>query len=160
MPGPLNGIRIIDMTSVGMGPMATQMLGDMGADVIKIESAEGDVFRHVTPQRHNAMSHTHLNLNRNKRSVIDAKSADGRQRLDALIGGADVFISNMRARDAPPGPGLRNTGKALSGPDLLRLLRLFGTRPYAGRAAIDDTIQAASGMAWLQGGAGAQARAT
>ena len=159
MPGPLNGIRIIDMTSVGMGPMATQMLGDMGADVIKIESAEGDVFRHVTPQRHNAMSHTHLNLNRNKRSVvIDAKSADGRQRLDALIGGADVFISNMRA------PAMRRLGldyatleKRFPGLIYCACYGYSEQGPYAGRAAIDDTIQAASGMAWLQGGAGAQA---
>ena len=156
MPGPLNGIRIIDMTSVGMGPMATQMLGDMGADVIKIESAEGDVFRHVTPQRHNAMSHTHLNLNRNKRSVvIDAKSADGRQRLDALIGGADVFISNMRA------PAMRRLGldyatleKRFPGLIYCACYGYSEQGPYAGRAAIDDTIQAASGP-WP--GAGAQA---
>ncbi len=159
MPGPLHGIRVIDMTSVGMGPMATQMLGDMGADVIKVESAEGDVFRHVTPQRHAAMSHTHLNLNRNKRSaVIDAKTAEGRAQLEALIGGADVFISNMRA------PAMRRLGLDYATlqarfPELV-YCACYGYSeqgPYAGRAAIDDTIQAASGMAWLQGGAGAEA---
>lgn len=159
MPGPLHGIRVIDMTSVGMGPMATQMLGDMGADVIKVESAEGDVFRHATPQRHEGMSHAHLNLNRNKRSaVIDAKTAAGREQLLALIATADVFISNMRA------PAMRRLGL-----DYGTLQPRFPTLiycacygyseqgPYAGRAAIDDTIQAASGMAWLQGGAGAGA---
>lgn len=159
MPGPLHGIRVIDITSVGMGPMATQMLGDMGADVIKIESAEGDVFRHVTPQRHAAMSHTHLNLNRNKRSaVIDVKTAEGRAQLDALIGGADVFISNMRA-PAMRRLGLDYTTLAARFPELV-YCACYGyseAGPYAGRAAIDDTIQAASGMAWLQGGAGAGA---
>lgn len=159
MPGPLHGIRIIDMTSVGMGPMATQMLGDMGADVIKVESAEGDVFRHVTPQRHAGMSHTHLNLNRNKRSaVIDAKTAEGRAQLLELIASADVFISNMRA------PAMRRLGLDYASlqprfPELV-YCACYGYSeqgPYAGRAAIDDTIQAASGMAWLQGAAGAEA---
>ena len=98
MAGALDGVTIVDMTTVGMGPMATQMLGDLGADVLKIEPADGDVFRHVTPQRHAGMSHAHLNLNRNKRSVVlDAKSAAGRAGLQALIGHADVFVSNVRA---------------------------------------------------------------
>lgn len=157
--GPLAGVRIIDLTAVGMGPMATQLLGDYGADVIKIESAEGDVFRHVTPQLHHGMSHAYLNLNRNKRSVVlDAKSDSGRSDLMALLETADVFISNMRA------PALRRLG--LSARELTtRFSRLihctcygYSERgPYAGRAAVDDTIQAACGIAWLQGDAGASA---
>ena len=157
--GPLAGVRIVDLTGVGMGPMATQLLGDYGADVIKVESADGDVFRHVTPQRNRGMSHAYLNLNRNKRSVVlDAKSDQGQLDLMALLESADVFISNMRA------PALRRLG--LSAETLTaRFPRLihctcygYSERgPYAGRAAVDDTIQAACGIAWLQGDAGATA---
>jgi crotonobetainyl-CoA:carnitine CoA-transferase CaiB-like acyl-CoA transferase len=159
MAGALDGVKIVDMTSVGMGPMATQMLGDMGADVIKVESADGDVFRHVTPQRHAGMSHAHLNFNRNKRSaVIDAKTAQGRAQLLALLRDADVFISNMRA------PAMRRLGLdyAALEQQFPRLIYCgcYGyseAGPYAGRPAIDDTIQAVSGLAWLQGSAGASA---
>jgi crotonobetainyl-CoA:carnitine CoA-transferase CaiB-like acyl-CoA transferase len=156
MSGALDGVRIVDLTSVGMGPMATQLLADMGADVVKIEGAEGDVFRHVTPQRHHGMGHPHLNLNRNKRSVVlDLKTPSGMADLLALIAGADVFISNMRA------PALRRLGldaEALTKkyPKLI-YCGCYGYSekgPYAGRAAVDDTIQAASGLAWLQGDAG------
>jgi crotonobetainyl-CoA:carnitine CoA-transferase CaiB-like acyl-CoA transferase len=159
MGGALDGIRVVDMTGVGMGPMATQLLGDMGADILKIESSDGDVFRHVTPQRHHGMSHAYLNLNRNKRSVVlDAKSKDGLAQLVSLIEGADVFVSNMRA------PAMRRLG--LDAATLTqRFPRLiycgcygYSERgPYAGRAAIDDTIQAACGLAWLQGDAGKSA---
>jgi crotonobetainyl-CoA:carnitine CoA-transferase CaiB-like acyl-CoA transferase len=152
----LDKVRVIDMTGVGMGPMATQMLGDMGADVIKVESAAGDVFRHVTPQRHPGMSHAYLNLNRNKRSiVIDVKTPEGRQQLLALLEGADVFISNTRA------PAMRRLGLDYASLEqrFPRLIHCgcYGyseSGPYAGRPAIDDTIQAASGWAWMQGNAG------
>ena len=159
MPGALQDLRVLDMTSVGMGPLATQMLADMGADVVKIESAGGDVFRHVTPQRHPGMSHAFLNLNRNKRSVvIDAKSEAGRNDLLRLLETADVFISNMRA------PAMRKLGLDYASleakfPKLI-YCACYGYSedgPYAGRPAIDDTIQAVSGLAWLQGGAGAGA---
>lgn len=159
MAGALDKVRVLDMTSVGMGPMATQMLGDMGADVIKVETACGDVFRHVTPQRHEGMSHAHLNFNRNKRSaVIDAKTAEGRQQLLGLLEDTDVFVSNMRA------PAMRRLGLDYASlekrfPKLI-YCACYGYSergPYAGRPAIDDTIQAVSGLAWLQGGAGAGA---
>lgn len=159
MAGPLDGVCIIDLTSVGMGPMATQLLGDFGADVVKVESPSGDVFRHVTPQRHPGMSHAFLNLNRNKRSVvIDAKTERGREQLRALIADADVFVSNMRAS------ALRKLG--LDADQLLktfpRLVHCVCTGyaargPYGNRPAVDDTIQAACGLAWLQGDAGTSA---
>src|SRR6478609_7089469 len=103
--GALAGVRIVDMTGVGMGPMATQLLGDQGADVIKVEAADGDVFRHVSPQRHHGMSHAYLNFNRNKRGVVlDLKAQAGREQLASLLAEADVFVSNMRA------PALRRLG--------------------------------------------------
>lgn len=159
MAGPLTGVRVVDLTSVGMGPMATQLLGDFGADVVKVESADGDVFRHVMPQRHHGMSHAYLNLNRNKRSVVlDAKTEDGRAQLRALIADADVFVSNMRV------PALRRLGLDAQGllREFPRLVHCvcngYSERgPYGHRAAVDDTIQAACGLAWLQGDAGAAA---
>lgn len=159
MAGALEKVRVLDLSSVGMGPFAAQMLGDMGADVIKIETAAGDVFRHVTPQRHPAMSHAHLNFNRNKRSVImDAKTAEGKQQLLALLEQTDVLLSNMRA------PAMRRLGLDYATLEhrFPRLIHCscYGYSekgPYAGRAAIDDTIQAVSGMAWMQGDAGATA---
>jgi len=154
--GPLTGIRVIDMTTVGMGPMATQMLGDLGADVIKIEPREGDIFRHVTPQRHTAMSHTFLNLNRNKRSaVIDAKEPAGKQALLRLLQTADVFVSNVRPQ-ALRRLGLDAQTLLAANPRLVHC-SCFGYGeggPYAGRAGIDDTIQALCGLADLQGGSG------
>jgi crotonobetainyl-CoA:carnitine CoA-transferase CaiB-like acyl-CoA transferase len=156
MSGALDGVTIVDLTSVGMGPMATQMLADMGADVIKVETPEGDVFRHVTPQRHPGMGHPHLNLNRNKRSVVlDLKTPGGIENLLTLVAEADVFISNLRA-SAIRRLGLDAETLTKKYPKLI-YCGCYGYSekgPYAGRAAVDDTIQAASGLAWLQGNAG------
>jgi crotonobetainyl-CoA:carnitine CoA-transferase CaiB-like acyl-CoA transferase len=157
-PGALDGVRVVDMTAVGMGPWATQMLADMGADVIKVESpGGGDVFRHVHPQRHPGMSHAFLNLNRNKRSVVlDAKNGAGRDALLALIDSADVFVSNVRPQ-ALARLGLGYAQLRERNPRLI-YCGCYGyseAGPYAGRPAVDDTIQAASGLAWFQGSGGA-----
>lgn len=156
MSGALDGIRVLDLTSVGMGPMATQMLGDMGADVIKVESPDGDVFRHVTPQRNAAMSHAHLNFNRNKRSVVlNIKEESDRARLFELLEQSDVLVSNMRA-SAMQRLGLDYDALKERYPRLVHCA-CYGYGEggaYAGRPAIDDTIQAVSGIAWLQGSAG------
>lgn len=153
--GALDGVRVVDMTSVGMGPWATQMLGDMGADVIKVEAPDGgDVFRHAHPQRHAGMSHAFLNLNRNKRSVVlDARREADHAALLALIDRADVFVSNVRpqglARLGLDYPQLRERNPRLI------YCGCYGyaeAGPYAGRPGVDDTIQAASGLVWFQGG--------
>lgn len=111
--GPLAGVRVIDMTSVGMGPYATQILGDMGAEIIKIEAPEGDVFRASAPAASPGMGAVYLNLNRNKRSVtLNAKDPDDLRRLLRLVDDADVFISNVRPRAGADRPGRRQPARA------------------------------------------------
>lgn len=152
MPGPLSGLRVIDLTTVIAGPYATQMLGDMGAEVIKIEPPAGDIMRAPGPARQPGMGAAFLNCNRNKDSLrLDLKQPDDLARLMDLIAGADVFIHNMRMNAA------RRIGLD---PDTLagRLPRLihcaitgFGQDgPYRDLPAYDDIIQAASGWAALE----------
>lgn len=151
--GPLAGVRVIDMTSVGMGPYATQILGDMGAEVIKVEAPEGDVFRASAPSVHPGMGAIYLNLNRNKHSVqLDAKQAQDREQLLALIDTADVFVSNVRPK-ALRKLGLDADQLCARNPRLIHCSAVgFGQDgPYAARPAFDDIIQAMSGLADLQG---------
>lgn len=153
MAGPLQGVRVVDMTSVAMGPYATQILGDMGAEVIKVEAPQGDVFRSSAPAAHAGMGPAYLNLNRNKFSVtLDAKAPADRERLLALIAGADVFASNVRAA-ALARLGLDAATLCARHPRLIHCSAVgFGQDgPYAAQPAFDDIIQAMSGLADLQG---------
>lgn len=151
--GPLAGVRIIDLTSVMMGPYATMILGDYGADVIKVESPDGDVMRHAAPMRHPGMGAMYLQGNRNKRSIVlDLKKASGRAVLLRLAAAADVFVHNIR-------PAAMERLK-LGADDLLAAnprivyasLHGFGeTGPYAGRPAYDDLIQGLTALPALTG---------
>lgn len=144
----LGGIRVLDLTTVLMGPVATQILGDLGADVIKVEGPEGDIVRGYKPARSEGMPGIFLNLHRNKRSVVlDLKSPEGVANLRRLITTADVLVHNIRSE------AMERLG---FGPDAVRALnpRLVyclanGFRqdgPYARKAAYDDVIQAGAGL--------------
>ena len=99
MPGPLNGIRVVDMTMNVMGPYAAQILGDMGADVCKIEPPEGDALRGIGPSRHKGMGPYFLHLNRNKRSLaLDMKKPGAREVLLRLLRQADVLLYSFRPK--------------------------------------------------------------
>jgi crotonobetainyl-CoA:carnitine CoA-transferase CaiB-like acyl-CoA transferase len=151
--GLLRGIRVIDLTSVVMGPYATQILGDMGADVIKVEAPEGDLMRHIAPFKNAGMGAGFLALNRNKRSIaLDLKRAGDRHVLTRLLRTADVFVFNIRPQ-AMRRLHLDYESLRAHNPRLIYCGAYgFSERgPYAGRAAFDDTIQAMSGMAALQG---------
>ena len=148
----LKGIRILDLTAVILGPYATQTLGDMGAEVIKVEPLEGESMRPVPPIA-DGVSALVANNNRNKRSLaLDLKSESGREVLHKLIPTADVLVHNMR-QDSMDRLGLSfDTAKALN-PKLIYCAAVgFGAAgPYAGRPAYDDIIQSASGLAGLFG---------
>lgn len=149
--GPLTGLRVLDLTSVLLGPYATQIMGDMGADVIKVESLEGDITRNVTPFKTPGMGAVFMNVNRNKRSLsIDLKNPAARDAFLRLVPEADVLVCSIR-----PG-AMRRLG--LSYEDLKPLnpgliyCGAYGfseNGPYAGRPAYDDIIQAACGLAAL-----------
>ena len=149
--GPLAGTRIIDFTSIYSGPIATAILGDQGADVIKIEPAEGDLMRRGLPQR-NGVGAAFAMMNRNKRSlVIDPRVERGRDILRTLIDDADVVVENFR-----PGVmdrlGLGYEALAKTNPKLVfaSINGVGATGPYANRRVYDAVIQAVSGIAALQ----------
>jgi crotonobetainyl-CoA:carnitine CoA-transferase CaiB-like acyl-CoA transferase len=151
MSGPLNGVRVLDLTTVVMGPFATQILGDLGADVIKVEPPEGDVMRQAWPYRNAGMGSIYLNTNRNKRSVVlDLKKAPALEAFLLLAKTSDVLVYNVRPQAMAR---LR-----LSYEDIFSInpriiyVGCFGYSqrgPYAARAAYDDMIQGAVAIPWL-----------
>jgi crotonobetainyl-CoA:carnitine CoA-transferase CaiB-like acyl-CoA transferase len=149
---PLAGVRITDMSTVVFGPYCTQILADLGADVIKVEPAEGDTVRNVgTPAKTPLMGPVYLRLNRGKRSASwDMKSEKGKRAVQRLLETSDVFIHNIRP-DAIDRLGLGYDAVKKLKPDIIYVhCTGFGLGgPYAGLQAYDDVIQAASGAVSL-----------
>lgn len=155
---PLDGIRVLDLTSVVMGPYACQLLGDHGADVIKIEPPDGDVMRLSGPMKNPAMGHLYLSTNRSKRSVvIDLKMPAGRETFLKLAANADIILYNIRPK-AMARLGLSYEDIQKINPKIIYIGAFgFSQRgPYAARPAYDDLIQGMSGLPWLSLKAGAQ----
>jgi len=149
--GPLNGVKILDLSTVVLGPYATQLLGDMGADVIKVENGAGDIMRHAGPSPAPGMGAIYMGCNRNKRAILlDLKTPDGIEALKRLVKQSDVFFTNVRM------DGLKRLGL---GYDELKKIREdliyvhcagYGAGgKQEGRPAYDDLIQAGSGIADL-----------
>ena len=157
---PLEGIRVLEIASMIFGPLAGQYLGDMGAEVIKLEPPEGDLTRSIGPRRSPRMGAFFLTSNRSKRSiVVDLKRPEGREILKGLVMKTDVLLHSMRT-PAATRLGLDYESLAAQHPGLIycHVTGYGDDGPYGGRPAYDDIIQAASGLAMLQQVVGGQPR--
>jgi crotonobetainyl-CoA:carnitine CoA-transferase CaiB-like acyl-CoA transferase len=151
MPGPLHGVRVLDLTAMISGPMATMILADQGADVIKIEPPAGDLMRHYGVMRR-GMSSSFLSNNHGKRSLtVDIKSPAGLEIVLKLAATADVLVQNFRP-GAIERMGLGEDTVRAAKPDIIYVsISGFGERgPYAGQRVYDPVIQALCGLAEIQ----------
>lgn len=152
MTGPLDGIRVIEFTSVVLGPFACQILGDLGADVIKVEPPGGDTNRNLGPVKNTeGLAALFLTCNRNKKSIVlDLKSDEGREAALKLIATADVVVHNFRPK-AMEKLGLDYLAVKKVNPDIIYCATYGFSKkgPYGDKGALDDSIQAASGVAML-----------
>jgi crotonobetainyl-CoA:carnitine CoA-transferase CaiB-like acyl-CoA transferase len=158
MPGPLHGYRIVDLTSMISGPLATMILADQGADVIKIENPDGGDHTRAANNQRNGFSASFLNNNRNKRSVaLDLKRPAALAALLRLVATADVFIQNFRPGVAER-MGLGEDAVRAVAPEIVYVsISGFGeTGPYAQKPVYDPLIQAVSGLASVQAGSDAE----
>jgi crotonobetainyl-CoA:carnitine CoA-transferase CaiB-like acyl-CoA transferase len=151
-PGPLSGLRVIDLTAMVMGPYCTQIMADMGADVVKIEPPAGDNTRYISVGPEPGLAGVFVNVNRGKRSVVlDLRSEAGNRALHRLLESADVFVHSMRARAVQSlGFGYDDVRKIK--PDIVYTNCYgYGRRgPAADLTAYDDTIQAECGLPYVQ----------
>ena len=152
MSGPLSGVRVVDCTTVVLGPWAAQQLGDLGADVIKVEPPEGDTTRQLGPMKNPGMGAFYLAVNRNKRSIVlDLKQPAARDVLLRLARDANVLLHNYRPQAARR-LGMSYEAFRAVNPGIV-YVGTYGFRaagPYGDKPAYDDIIQAASGIASLQ----------
>ncbi|WP_428536116.1 CaiB/BaiF CoA transferase family protein [Rhodopila sp.] len=154
MPGPLHGFRIVDLTSMISGPLATMILADQGADVIKVENPDGGDHTRAANNRRNGFSASFLNNNRNKRSVaLDLKSPAAREAMLRLLSTADVLVQNFRPGVAER-MGLGEDAVRAVAPAIVYVsISGFGeTGPYAQKPVYDPLVQAVSGLASIQAG--------
>ena len=150
--GPLTGLRVVDLTGMVMGPYCTQIMADMGADVIKVEPPEGDNTRFISVSPEPGMSGVFANVNRGKRSVVlDLRSASGKAGLRALVKSADVFIHSMRGKAiAKLGFGYADVAELNPAIIYTNCYGYSRRGPYADQPAYDDTIQAECGLPAIQ----------
>lgn len=151
MSGVLDGIRVVDLSTVVLGPWAAQTLGDMGATVIKVETPTGDISRQMGVGRSPGMSAQYLMLNRNKRSVkLDLTRQDDRDALVRIIATADVLVHNMRPKIAAK-LGIDRDELRRKFPRLIycETYGFHADGPLANKPAYDDIIQAACGLSDL-----------
>ena len=149
--GPLAGVKILDLTSVVMGPFATQILAQLGAEIIKVETPEGDNMRHVGPMSHAGMGHIFLHANAGKRSIaLNLKHPEGLEAALKMAEGCDVFISNVRPQ-ALARLGLDYKAIRQRNPRIIHVscCGFDQDGPDAARPAYDDLIQGATGVPWL-----------